>query len=89
MPLAAEQLYHLLGGLELGVVEVEYLAAVLRTYVGADAVGLRGVVDLEKEFTVKAEDQLSKCGWTPYEGETLKGVIEEVIINGKRIDLLK
>ena len=47
------------------------------------------VVDLEKEFTVKAEDQLSKCGWTPYEGETLKGVIEEVIINGKRIDLLK
>jgi dihydroorotase len=47
------------------------------------------VVDLEKEFTVKAEDQLSKCGWTPYEGEMLKGVIEEVIINGKCIDLLK
>ena len=47
------------------------------------------VVDLEKEFTVKAEEQLSNCGWTPYEGEMLKGVIEEVIINGKRIDLLK
>ena len=43
------------------------------------------VVDLEKEFTVRAEDQLSKCGWSPYEGETLKGVIEEVIINGLRL----
>jgi dihydroorotase len=45
------------------------------------------VVDIEKEFLVKQEDQLSKCGWTPYEGETLKGVIEEVIINGKHINL--
>lgn len=44
------------------------------------------VVDLEKEFTVKAEDQFSKCGWTPYEGECLKGTIEEVIINGKHIN---
>lgn len=45
------------------------------------------VVDLEKEFTVRAEDQLSKCGWTPYEGEKLYGVIEEVIINGKNINI--
>ena len=45
------------------------------------------VVDIEKEFFVKPEDQLSKCGWTPYEGELLKGVIEEVIINGKHIHL--
>lgn len=44
------------------------------------------VVDLEKEFTVRAEDQFSKCGWTPYEGERLKGTIEEVIINGKHIN---
>ena len=41
------------------------------------------VFDYEKEFTVKAEDQKSKCGWTPYEGATLKGVIEEVYINGQ------
>ena len=45
------------------------------------------VVDLKKEFTVRAEDQLSKCGWTPYEGEKLYGVIEEVIINGKNINI--
>lgn len=41
------------------------------------------VFDYEKDFVVKAEDQKSKCGWTPYEGATLKGVIEEVYINGQ------
>ena len=43
------------------------------------------MVDIEKTFLVKQEEQLSKCGWTPYEGETLYGVIEEVIINGLRL----
>ena len=41
------------------------------------------IFDKEKEFTVKAEDQHTKCGWSPYEGETLKGVIETVIIDGE------
>ena len=41
------------------------------------------IFDNEKEFTVKAEDQHTKCGWSPYEGETLKGVIETVIIDGE------
>lgn len=40
------------------------------------------VFDYDKEFTVKAEDQYSKCGWTPYEGVTLRGVIETVFIDG-------
>ena len=35
------------------------------------------------QFTVKAEDLLSKCGWSPYEGETLKGYIETVFVNGE------
>ena len=43
------------------------------------------IFDLDKEFTVKNEDQHGKCGWTPYDGVTLKGYIEEVIINGKTI----
>ena len=43
------------------------------------------VFDLNKEFTVKEEEQLSKCGWTPYEGEKLKGMIETVYCNGKVI----
>ena len=45
------------------------------------------VFDYGKEFTVKAEDQKSKCGWSPYEGQTLKGVIEAVYINGKQVNI--
>ena len=41
------------------------------------------IFDYDKEFTVKAEDQYSKCGWTPYEGVTLKGFIETVLIDGE------
>ncbi len=41
------------------------------------------IFDYGKEFMVRNEDQLSKCGWTPYEGEMLRGVIEEVLIDGK------
>ena len=43
------------------------------------------VFDYDKEFTVKAEDQYSKCGWTPYEGETLYGQIEKVYLNGLEV----
>lgn len=43
------------------------------------------VFDYEKEFTVRAEDQHSKCGWTPYEGERLYGTIEAVYIDGENI----
>jgi dihydroorotase len=43
------------------------------------------VFDKDKEFVVRNEDQYSKCGWTPYEGETLKGWIETVFVNGKTV----
>ena len=43
------------------------------------------VFDLNKEFTVSAKDQKGKCGWTPYEGETLNGVIEMVLVDGVRV----
>lgn len=45
------------------------------------------VFDLNKEFIVRAEDQKGKCGWTPYEGETLNGVIEMVMVDGEKITL--
>lgn len=45
------------------------------------------IFDLNRQFVVRNEDQHGKCGWTPYDGVTLKGVIEEVIINGKQITL--
>lgn len=41
------------------------------------------VFEYDKEFTVKAEDLYSKCGWSPYEGETLNGQIDKVYINGQ------
>ena len=47
------------------------------------------IFDHEKEFTVRNEDQLSKCGWTPYDGERQRGVIEKVLINGEIIEFNK
>ena len=41
------------------------------------------IFNLNKDTTVKAEDLYSKCGWTPYEGESLKGYIETVYVNGE------
>ena len=55
---------------------------------GRIAAGMKAdlvVFDYNREFTVKAEDQYSKCGWTPYEGETLNGYIETVYIDGNKI----
>ena len=40
------------------------------------------IFDKDKEFTVKAEDQKGKCGWTPYEGEILNGMIQAVMVDG-------
>lgn len=45
------------------------------------------IFDKDKDFIVRDEDQLSKCGWTPYNGEKLKGVIESVFVNGKETKL--
>ena len=43
------------------------------------------IFDKNKEFTVRNEDQFSKCGWTPYAGERLKGKIYTVMVNGEMI----
>ena len=43
------------------------------------------VFDYSQTFEVKASEQFSKCGWTPYEGTTLRGIIEKVYINGKEL----
>ncbi len=41
------------------------------------------VFDYDNKFTVEDADQLSKCGWSPYCGTELYGVIKKVFINGK------
>lgn len=43
------------------------------------------IFDYDKTFTVRNEDQFSKCGWSPYDGEELAGVIETVFIGGRII----
>ena len=43
------------------------------------------IFDYKKTFEVKNEDQKSKCGWTPYAGETLRGEIKAVYIDGNKI----
>ena len=43
------------------------------------------VFDYSSKFTVEQKDQKSKCGWTPYEGVTLQGVIDSVYVNGQKI----
>lgn len=43
------------------------------------------IFDKDKEFVVKSEDIKSKCGWSPFEGETLKGSIEAVLVNGESV----
>ena len=45
------------------------------------------IFDNGKEFTVRNEDQLSKCGWTPYDGVRLRGVIEKVLVGGVYVSL--
>lgn len=55
---------------------------------GRIAAGMKAdlvVFDFEAEFTVRAEEQYSKCGWTPYENENLKGRIETVYIDGRKV----
>ena len=59
-------------GLKTGKIAVGYAADLV-------------VFNNEKTFTVNNADQKSKCGWTPYDGETLRGVIEMVYIDGKQV----
>jgi len=43
------------------------------------------LVDLKKEWKVRAESMQSKCGWTPYEGMSLKGKAEKAVFRGKLV----
>ena len=43
------------------------------------------IVDLKKEVTIRNEDQVSKCGWTPYDGYKVKGAPVMTILRGQVI----
>jgi dihydroorotase len=41
------------------------------------------LVDLNKPYTVKKENILSKCGWSPFEGHTFKSSIIQTLVSGE------
>ena len=43
------------------------------------------IVDLNRTETIRNEDQATKSGWTPFDGETVKGWPIGTIIRGRRI----
>ena len=40
-------------------------------------------VDENAEYEIKAENQFTRCGWTPFEGWKVKGKIRKVVLRGK------
>jgi len=40
------------------------------------------VVDLDTAYTVKHEDVISKCAWTPYSGEEFRSSVYATVVNG-------
>jgi dihydroorotase len=40
------------------------------------------LVDLDKEWKVTKDNLYYKCGWSPFEGHTFKGVIDTTIVSG-------
>jgi dihydroorotase-like cyclic amidohydrolase len=41
------------------------------------------LVDMKKKWKITAQNRLSKCGWTPFEGKEVYGKIEKVFLRGK------
>ena len=41
------------------------------------------IVDMKEKWKITAENRLSKCGWTPYEGREVRGKIHCVLLRGK------
>jgi carbamoyl-phosphate synthase/aspartate carbamoyltransferase/dihydroorotase len=40
-------------------------------------------VDEKAEYEVKASEQLTRCGWTPFEGWKVKGKVRKVVLRGQ------
>ncbi|MEV8516928.1 dihydroorotase family protein [Dactylosporangium sp. NPDC051484] len=43
------------------------------------------LVDLNREVVINNSEVLSKCGWTPYDGRTVKGVPVQTILHGQTV----
>src|SRR5262249_41551367 len=40
-------------------------------------------VDEHAKYEVKAADQFTRCGWTPFEGWQVKGRVRRVVLRGR------
>ena len=40
-------------------------------------------VDEDSKYEIKAQDQFTRCGWTPFEGWQVKGRVRRVVLRGK------
>src|SRR5215208_6624372 len=40
-------------------------------------------VDENSEYEIKAENQFTRCGWTPFEGWKVKGKVRKVVLRGQ------
>ncbi|GLI54993.1 dihydroorotase [Propionigenium maris DSM 9537] len=43
------------------------------------------IVDMERRYTLKNEEIVSRCGWTPFDGREVKGRVETTVVNGNVI----
>jgi dihydroorotase-like cyclic amidohydrolase len=43
------------------------------------------VVDMKEEMKLSNDDQITACGWTPYDGKKVRGVHKMVILRGNII----
>lgn len=43
------------------------------------------IVDMKKKYTLKNEEVVSRCGWTPFDGREVKGRVETTVVNGSVI----
>ncbi|MFH1225515.1 MAG: dihydroorotase family protein [Candidatus Diapherotrites archaeon] len=41
------------------------------------------VVDMGREHEIRNSEQMSKCGWTPFDGKRIKGVVVKTIVKGE------
>ena len=40
-------------------------------------------MDENAEYEIKAAEQFTRCGWTPFEGWKVKGKVRKVVLRGK------
>lgn len=40
-------------------------------------------IDPDAEWTIRAANSFTRCGWTPYEGMTVRGRVERVMLHGQ------